>query len=462
MKILNAIKKLGAIVIMAIAATIPFTSCSNGGKIVDYVAQTHIATEGWKTSDFLSTGTGVATLRQGVDGDTAHFYVGKSKEVISGRFNGVDTPESTGVIEEWGKEAAKFTTDILTNAKTIILETDTSFGERGPEKESNGRYLVWVWTSERSLEEEDGSQLTLLNLRLVQEGYSPAKSIAGKAYESIFIEADAQAQRLKLHIWSKEKDPNFYYGDAIITSLQTVFSDPESYKGKKVYLEGYISRTMGTDAYIQDTFEEEDGSLKSYGAYIFTMYKEYSILKKGNHIGVTGVISEHYGSYQIVDVKYNPLMEVEDGMKIVGDPKEVEPLDLTVKEAQKGENMGVLIRLTNLSAAKVNGYYGYGGLDETNKEGAQNKTNSMTIYMKDTEGNTFNIRIDDKTFIKQANGYDTIRSYRYFSSLGEGVTFDFIGVMGKYENDLNGKSEVQLMLISTKDITYHNLPADLA
>ena len=106
MKVLNSIKKIGDIVIMAIAATLPFTSCSNS-EIVDYVAKTQIATEGWKTSDYLSTGTGVATLRQGVDGDTAHFYVGKNKEVISGRFNGVDTPESTGVIEEWGKEAAK-------------------------------------------------------------------------------------------------------------------------------------------------------------------------------------------------------------------------------------------------------------------------------------------------------------------------------------------------------------------
>ena len=91
----NTLKKIIATIIMAIAVVTPLTSC---GAMVDYVSQTHIHTTNWKTSDFLTTGTGIVTLKNGVDGDTAHFYVGPTRYVIQARFNGVDTPESTGAI----------------------------------------------------------------------------------------------------------------------------------------------------------------------------------------------------------------------------------------------------------------------------------------------------------------------------------------------------------------------------
>ena len=48
--------------------------------------------------------------------------------------------------------------------------------------------------------------------------------------------------------------------------MQAVFSNPAEWLGAKVYVEGVVTRTMGTNAYIQDTFEQEDGTVKSYGA----------------------------------------------------------------------------------------------------------------------------------------------------------------------------------------------------
>jgi hypothetical protein len=56
---------------------------------------------------------------------------------------GIDTPESTGQIEPWGKPASIYTKSKLQNAKEIVLESD----EVGtPVFDSTGeRYLAWVW-----------------------------------------------------------------------------------------------------------------------------------------------------------------------------------------------------------------------------------------------------------------------------------------------------------------------------
>lgn len=447
----NFIKKLFFVSILSLGLLVIPTACK--GEMTDYVAKTTISTQNWKESSYLTDGTGIVTLKQSVDGDTAHFYAGSTNRVIEGRFNGVDTPESTGIIEPWGKAAAKFTEETLLNAKTIILETERTDGQTGPQSDTTGRYLVWVWTSTRPIEEEDGSQLRLLNLELVQNGYSPSKGASGSVYQDVFLDADAQAQKFKLHIWSDEEDPNYYYGEAQITNMQAVFSDPSKYLGAKVYVEGVITRTMGTNAYMQESFEQEDGSVKVYGAYIFTMYKQYSILAKGNRVGVIGIVAEHYGSYQLVDVKYNELLPTKDDMKLLDSGITVDPIELTVPEALKGDHMGVLIKMSGLRA-----YGGYGGTQEEDQYGIPFENNSMTIYVEDSQGNRFNIRIDDSTFIRDLDG-STIRTYRYFEDYcnqGEGYYFDFVGLMGKYESQTTGRVEIQLMLVATSDLTYHS------
>ena len=52
------------------------------------------------------------TVKSFVDGDTVHFFVPESimpSGVLKARFIGIDTPESTGKIEEYGKAASEFT-----------------------------------------------------------------------------------------------------------------------------------------------------------------------------------------------------------------------------------------------------------------------------------------------------------------------------------------------------------------
>lgn len=445
----------GLVLNSSCAMTNSSSNVSSTGELefIDYVSQVKFSQTNWKDSDFLTTGLGVVTLKNAVDGDTAHFFSGQYNYVVEGRFNGINTPESTGVLEEWGKGASKFTAEALDKAQTIVLETEREDGLTKPEADSTGeRYLVWVWVSERPVSEEDGSGLKLLNLDVVQNGYSVSSGNAGSKYQDYFLDADAQAQRHKLHIWSEEDDPDFYYGAATVTDMQAVFSEPEKWLDKKVYVEGVVTRKIGTNAYIQEEFEQEDGSIKTYGAYIFTMYKEYKILKMGNRIGVIGTISQHYGSYQIVDVSYNELLPSDEDMKLISKGNDVQPKILTVPEALTGDNMAVLCQINNL---KVTG--GYGGLDELDRNGQPNTDNAMTLYVKDAEGNDFNIRIDSGTHIKDLNE-NRIRSYKYFVNYcnqGEGYTFTFIGLMGKYTSQVTDKTEIQLMLAGTSDIIYN-------
>lgn len=457
MKINKFLKSIIALAFITISVIFP-AGCGKG-EFRDYLAETHFSTDrvDWKTSNFMETGFGVVTLRKNVDGDTAHFYVNYHNNpnyVIQGRFNGVNTPESTGIIEEWGKAAANYTANILNNAKTILLETEREDDLLLPQEDgSTGRYLVWVWTSTRPIEEEDGSQLQLLNLGLVQNGYSFASGNADSKYEDVFLDADAQAQRHKLHIWSKDKDELFYYGDATITDMRSIFADPSQHLGQKVYVEGVVTRTMGTNAYIQQTYEEDDGTYSTYGTYIFTQYKSYEILKPGNYIGVTGIVAEHYGSYQLVDVSYNKDLQVPDDMKLLDTNVEVEPQLITVEQALSGNYLNTLCKIEGLVATG-----GYGGKDEIDdRTGYPYENNSMTIFVTEkSTGKKFNVRIDSSTFIKDEYG-DTIRSYKYFKdycSQSENHYFDLVGVVGRYEN-LSGDIEIQLMLITTRDITYY-------
>ena len=206
----------------------PTPSISSSSSVtetkIDYVAQTKIATEGWKTKKFMTDGVGVVTLARTVDGDTAHFY-DEGKHIVEIRFNGVNTPESTGRVEPWGKGASDFTKNHLLNAKTIVIETEKNENLGGPVADSTGsRYMGWVWVSDKPVEEEDGSTLKLLNLMLIAESFSATKGVAGSVYSQTFIDCDLQAQKDNLRIWSKEKDPDFYYGSAININLKDLLA----------------------------------------------------------------------------------------------------------------------------------------------------------------------------------------------------------------------------------------------
>ena len=84
-------------------------------------------------------------MKQFVDGDTTHFFVPSSVMpggVLKARYLAVNTPESTGKIEEFGKKASNFTKEKLSSAVSIIIESETA--SWNPDS-TGDRYLVWVW-----------------------------------------------------------------------------------------------------------------------------------------------------------------------------------------------------------------------------------------------------------------------------------------------------------------------------
>lgn len=407
------------------------TSSSSTSQTVDYVAQTKLTRE-YKGKNFLVDGIGEVTLKNGVDGDTAHFYC--DGRFVAGRFNGIDTPESTGIIEPWGKKASKYTTGELLNAKTIVLESEPL---NKTEEDGNHRYLVWVWISPRPSSEEDGSQLKLLNLAIVQEGYGKMKGVSESRYKDVFLDADAQVRNQGIRVWSST-DPDFdYSGIYTETTLMNIMTNPTEWVGKKVQFEGIVSRTINTDAYVQMDFPLENGEIKTFGLYVFTQYKTRDCLSVGNLLQLKGEFATYNGNYQLVDISYNAYFTNPEDTKILSTGHTVDPLEVNVEDVNNNpEYLGVLVTLKGIT-----GTGGYGGLD------AGAETNGITVYAKDADNNKINIRIDKGAYIRDENN-ERIRTYEYFV----GKTFDITGVMGLYESQYDNEIEYQLMLIRTSDL----------
>ena len=198
---------------------------------VDYVAQL-------KLNMSSATAKTSATVRTHVDGDTVHFDVPESvcaDGVLKARFLALNTPESTGKIEEYGVAASHFTQEKLASAVSIILESDS---DRWELDSTGGRMLVWVW-----YQPSEGAEYRNLNLELLQNGYARAYSTANNQYGSICSSALDQARQFKLNLYSGQPDPDFYYGDAIELTLRELRCHPEAYQNKKVAFNGIVTLT---------------------------------------------------------------------------------------------------------------------------------------------------------------------------------------------------------------------------
>ena len=161
------------------------------------------------------------TVKSYIDGDTTHFFVPTSISedgVLKARYIAINTPESTGKIEEWGKRASEFTKSKLSNAESIIIESDNGTWNLDS---TGSRYLVWIWY--RTSETED---YRCLNLEILEEGLALPSSSANNRYGSWCQNAIQKAKDKGLHVWSKEKDPDFFYGDALEVTTRELGLSP--------------------------------------------------------------------------------------------------------------------------------------------------------------------------------------------------------------------------------------------
>ena len=305
-------KRVIALLLVLAAIFLCLASCSpegNGDNTSSTSGTTELVKKDYASELKLNmsseTKKQAVTVKTYVDGDTTHFNV--PEDVIPGgvlkaRYLAIDTPESTGKIEEYGKKASEFTKKTLSSAVSILIESDS---EKWNLDSTGSRYLVWVWYKTS----EDGEYRNL-NLEILQNGLAAASSTGNNRYGDICLSALAQARAENLNVYSGEKDPDFYYGDAIELTLKELRLNAADYTNKKVAFEGVITRNDGRSIYV----EEYDSDTDMY--FGITVYYGYglsgaglSMIAVGNRSRIVGTVQyyEAGGTYQVSGLTYRQM-----------------------------------------------------------------------------------------------------------------------------------------------------------
>ncbi len=267
--------------------------------------------EGVDYADQLKLNMNSSTLKQEVtvktfvDGDTVHFHVPEDVMpggVLKARFLAINTPESTGKIEEYGKAASNFTKQILQNAVSIILESDNDTWNADS---TGGRYLVWVWYKTADMEDYRN-----LNIEILQNGLAIASNSGGNIYGDIALAAIAQAKAQKLNVHSGKKDPDFYYGEAVELDLKELRTNVEDYNGMKVAFTGIVTVNSNSSVYVETYDSETD---MYYGMSVYYGYglsgDGLQILNVGNEVRIVGTVQyyETGKTWQVSGLTYRAM-----------------------------------------------------------------------------------------------------------------------------------------------------------
>ena len=350
-----------------------------------------------------------------IDGDTVHFNANDpafENGIAKARFLGVNTPESTGQVEPWGKAASNFTKETLGKAKSVIIESESSEWELDS---TGGRHLLWIWYKTET------SDYRLLNLELLQEGFSIANNIGRYAYKDVLQSAFNQALELGLRVNGAEKDPNFDYGRPSPMTLRYIrenLTGENSVVDKRVSFEALITYMDGTTIYVEDYDEETD---RSYGMTIFLGMSPTSavlnITKIGNIVDFCGVVtySENFG-YQVSSIERMAMKpDYKNNSNLVSEGNEVVATEITGTELK---NDGALLASTYVSMKNLVVTDTY-----TTKQGES--AGAITITCTTEDGKEITVRTG---LLKDQNN-ETITE-----DVFEGKTIDVVGVVDYYNN----------------------------
>ncbi len=287
-----------------LSCALPCGAQAGETEFVDYVSQLEFN----RGSETVKAEVTVKTF---VDGDTTHFHVDEQiceSGVLKARYLAINTPESTGKIEEYGKKAAAFTREKLSQAESIIVESDNG---KWNLDSTGGRHLVWVWyrlpgeTAYRNL-----------NLEILQNGLAIANSTANNRYGTVCMNALNQAKSQKLNVYSGQKDPDFYYGAAIELTLKELRTNPEEYNGKKVAFSGIITMNNANSVYVEN-LDPETGLY--FGMSVYYGYglsgAGLDILSVGNEARIVGTMQyyEAGGTWQVSGLTYRMMKPKDPG-----------------------------------------------------------------------------------------------------------------------------------------------------
>ena len=403
-----------------------------------------------------------------IDGDTTHFYITQDGNVnnisktpgidgvLKARYLGINTPESTGKIEPWGKKASNFTKSRLENAESIIIESDD---ENWNVDSTGERFLVWVW-----YKAPGATDYKNLNLEILQEGLAVSSKSGRYVYAEYCEKAIIQAGDHKIHLYapSNVKDPDFPYGDAKFMTLKELKVNIDEYIGARVAFEGVIVKNSGGSVYIE-SYDEESGIYYGISAYYLTSGLDgwgLELLEVGNKLRFAGVVGEFNGSYQITDLKYD-IFDTENAknMSLVSSDNEIGYPEITplhfdpqsnqgsvrVEKVVEGEETMVEIPFmflcqdasVSMKNLKVKSYY-------TTKKG--DSKGAISLYCQAEDGTEIQVRT---IVLYDADG--NIITEDMF----RGKTIDVKGTIDYYlpEGETVGKYQIQVFSIN--DVTFH-------
>ena len=446
---MNRFSKLLSIIVVLCLVICCITGCKGeggqegGSNNVDYVAQTKLVMDS-------STKKQEVTVKSYIDGDTTHFNVPtelSADGVLKARYMGVNTPESTGKIEEWGKKASSFTKEKLLNASSIIVESDN---DQWNVDSTGGRHLVWVW-----YKPADSNDYRCLNLELIQNGLSISCGTTADRYGEAATKAFQQAKTQKLHVFSNEDDPEFFYGDAYEIDLKGLRTNISLYENCKVAFEGVVTRNNNNSVYVESYDAETE---MYYGMSVYYGYETgelLNILKVGNLVRVVGTVTyyETGGTWQVSGLSYrefkpedpsNTIMvseghkaanqEIVPGVFASGkiDVEAMTSLDSDETELKTFDYAGLLMSTSiSMKNLKVLDVY------TTNNGG--NSDGAMTLTCE-ADGS----RIDVRTIVLRDENNNLITANKYL-----GKTIDVVGIVDYFSG------AYQIKVFTPEDITIH-------
>ena len=134
-----------------------------------------------------------ATVTKIVDGDTIWVNINGKEEKV--RFIGVNCPEYTTKIEEYGKEATEYTTTELLDKK-VYLQKDVS------QTDDYDRLLRYVWLEKIDTINEENIKNYLFNAKLVINGYAQSNYYKPDISLQNYLEKfENEAKQQKIGIW---------------------------------------------------------------------------------------------------------------------------------------------------------------------------------------------------------------------------------------------------------------------
>lgn len=287
-------------------------SIADNTEHFDTITKTLTLTKAYEEKSFLTDGIGPATVEAYTDGDTTRFRLPDGKSVAV-RYYAIDTPESTGSVEKWGKAASNFTKNQLKGASEIVLEATA---DKAQHDSYGTRWLGYVWYRESA-----NASFKCLNLELVENGYTYNKGISTSdyPYNAYFVRAEDFARSIKLRVHSELDDPDFSDEPIVLTlhelvedlknTVDPAYYNIETESGSKVqftaYLESYSESNSGTVTFIAaELYEGTKYTINIFGNYTS---KPESQMPVGHLYQVTGRVNKYNGVFQVSDISYNPI-----------------------------------------------------------------------------------------------------------------------------------------------------------